>query len=76
VPSVREQVEALIRDAGYRWRVVAVVLDMSAAQRVLGWQPRYSNVAMTCEAYDRYCRHWEAHAPRHSAVMRLLNALS
>jgi len=108
VPAVRDQVQALIRHAGSRSRVVAIpaallrtaaraldvvrlspivpehylladatfVLDVSAARRVLGWQPTRSNVAMMCEAYDWYCAHLDTHAPRHGIVMRLLNALS
>jgi dTDP-glucose 4,6-dehydratase len=108
VPSVRDQVDALVRHAGSRSRIVSIpaavlrtaarmlnliglspivpehylladatfVLDTSAAERVLGWRPSHSNVAMTCDAYDWYCRHWEAHAPRYGLVMRLLNALS
>ncbi len=52
------------------------ILDVREAARVLGWQPRYSNVAMTCEAYDWYCAHLATHAPRHGLLMRLLNAIS
>ena len=52
------------------------VLDVSRAQRVLGWQPRFSNVEMTVEAYDWYCRHWQHYPPDRSLVLRLLNALS
>jgi nucleoside-diphosphate-sugar epimerase len=52
------------------------ILDVGEAERVLGWRPRFSNVALMCEAYDWFCRHLETHAPRHGLVMRLLNALS
>jgi nucleoside-diphosphate-sugar epimerase len=52
------------------------VLDVAEAERVLGWRPRYSNVAMMCAAYDWYCAHLATHAPQHGLVMRLLNALS
>lgn len=52
------------------------VLDVSEAQRVLGWQPTRSNVAMMCESYDWYCRHWQDDPPQYGIVMRLLNALS
>lgn len=108
VPTVREQVEALIAHAGSRSRIVPLparllrnaarllnvvglspivpehylladatfILDVSETSRLLGWRPRYSNVAMTCEAYDWYCAHVATHAPRYGIVMRLLNTLS
>jgi len=52
------------------------VLDITRARTVLGWAPRFSNVQMTMDAYDWYCRSWPAHQPRAGAVLRLLNALS
>jgi nucleoside-diphosphate-sugar epimerase len=108
VPTVRDQVEALIAHAGTGSRVVAIpasllrnagrtlnvfglspivpehylladatfVLDLSLARRLLGWRPRYSNVRMTVEAYDWYCRHWQQYPPERSLVLKLLNALS
>ena len=108
VPTVRQQVEALIAHAGSRSRVVPLpagalragarvlhalrlspivpehylladttfVLDTGRARELLGWRPAYSNVGMTTEAYDWYCRHWATHAPRPGLVLRLLNALS
>lgn len=108
VPTVREQVEALIAHAASRSRIVPVppallrtaarmlnvvglspivpehylladatfVLDVAAAEHVLGWRPRRSNVAMTCEAYDWYCAHLATHGLRPGLLVRLLNALS
>jgi nucleoside-diphosphate-sugar epimerase len=108
VPTVRQQVEALIAHAGTRSRIVPIpaallrnagrvlnlvglspivpehylladttfVLDVQRARDVLGWQPRFSNVQMTIEAYDWYCRHWQQVPPDRSLVLRLLNALS
>lgn len=108
VPTVREQVDALIRHAGTSSRVVAIpagllrtaaraldvvrlspivpehylladatfVLDLSRLRTVLGWTPRYSNVDMTTQAYDWYCRHWERVRGAPNVVLRLLNALS
>ena len=52
------------------------ILDVTRARDVLGWEPRYSNVRMTIEAYDWYCGHWERHPPQPNPVLRLLDALS
>jgi nucleoside-diphosphate-sugar epimerase len=108
VPTVREQVEALVAHAGSRSGILAIpagllraaarlldrvglspivpehylladrtfVLDTARAKAVLGWRPRYSNIRMTTEAYDWYCRHGQAHRPEPGLVLRLLNALS
>ena len=108
VPTVRGQVEALIRHAGSRSRVVPIpaallrnagrvlnlvklspivpehylladadfVLDVSEATAVLGWEPAYSNVRMTTEAYDWYCRNVERVRAKPGIVLRALNALS
>ncbi len=52
------------------------VLDVRAAQRILGWQPRFSNVQLLTDAYDWYCSNWErCHTPP-GLVLRLLNSLS
>ncbi len=108
VPTVRGQVEALIRHAGTRSRIIAIpawvlrnagralnlvklspivpehylladsdfVLDVSEATAVLGWEPAYSNVRMTTEAYDWYCRNVERVRADPGIVLRALNALS
>ncbi len=108
VPSVRAQVEALIRHAGSASRVTAIpaallrnaarvlnlvglspivpehylladadfVLDISRARERLGWEPSGDNVAITCEAYDWYCRNWERVAPKPHPALRLLEALT
>jgi nucleoside-diphosphate-sugar epimerase len=82
---------ALLRNAGRLLNVVGLspivpehylladatfVLDLTRTQQVLGWRPRLSNVEMTVEAYDWYCRHWQHYPPDRSVVLRLLNALS
>lgn len=108
VPSVRAQVEALIRHAGSRSTVVPIpaallrnaarvlnvfglspivpehylladadfVLDISRARERLGWEPSGDNVAITCEAYDWYCRNWQSVAPKPNTALRLLEALT
>jgi nucleoside-diphosphate-sugar epimerase len=45
----------------------SLYFDVSKAKQTLGWQPRYSNSEMICEAYDWYCRHRDE-------VMRRRNA--
>jgi nucleoside-diphosphate-sugar epimerase len=52
------------------------VLDVTRARTVLGWQPAYSNVRMTTEAYDWYCANVERVRGAPGPVLRLLNALS
>jgi nucleoside-diphosphate-sugar epimerase len=52
------------------------VLDVSQARQVLGWEPAYSNVRMTTEAYDWYCGAWQQVRQEPGLVLRLLNALS
>ncbi|MFM8410385.1 MAG: NAD-dependent epimerase/dehydratase family protein [Alphaproteobacteria bacterium] len=108
VPSVRAQVEALIRHAGSRSTVHAIpapllrnaarvlnvfgispivpehylladadfVLDVSRARQRLGWEPSGDNVAITCEAYDWYCRNWQSVAPKPNPALRLLEAIT
>jgi nucleoside-diphosphate-sugar epimerase len=108
VPTVRAQVEALVRHAGTGSRIVAIpagllrtaaraldlvklspivpehylladstfVLDIARARSVLGWEPAYSNVRMTTEAFDWYCRNVERVRAEPGLVLRLLNALS
>jgi len=82
---------ALVRNAGRVLNVVKLspivpehylladstfVLDLTAARRVLGWEPAYSNVRMTTEAYDWYCRNLAHVRSEPGLVMRMLNALS
>jgi nucleoside-diphosphate-sugar epimerase len=108
VPTVRAQVEALIRYAGSPSRVtpipapllrnaarllnlfgispivpehylladVTFVLDISRAREKLGWEPSGDNVAITCEAYDWYCRNWQLVAPKPNPALRLLEAIT
>lgn len=51
-------------------------LDTTAAHDVLGWRPRFTNVALTIDAYEWYCRHWSAYRPDDSLVLKLLDRLS
>lgn len=107
VPTVREQVEAVVQRVGSRSRVRPVpaallrnaarvldvfglspivpehylladanfVLDVSEAQRVLGWTPRYSNVELMVEAYEWYVQHADTHGPVRGPVLKLLDLL-
>lgn len=52
------------------------VLDVSRAQSVLGWTPRFTNVTLTTHAYDWYCQHWQQVRGEPGLVLRVLNALS
>lgn len=52
------------------------VLDVSRARQVLGWRPRFTNVGLTTDAYDWYCRNWDRAHEAPGLVLRLLNALS
>jgi nucleoside-diphosphate-sugar epimerase len=52
------------------------VLDVTRAHDLLDWTPAYSNVRMTTEAYDWYCRNVERVRAAPGLVLRLLNALS
>jgi nucleoside-diphosphate-sugar epimerase len=52
------------------------VLDTTRARTVLGWTPRYDNVALTVDAYEWYAAHAHEAAPRRGAVLALLDALS
>src|SRR5262249_48859841 len=52
------------------------VLDITRARSVLGWEPAYSNVRMTTDAFDWYCRNLERVRSEPGVVLRLLNALS
>jgi nucleoside-diphosphate-sugar epimerase len=82
---------ALVRNAGRALNLVGLspivpehylladstfVLDIARARSVLGWEPAYSNVRMTIEAYEWYCRNWQSVRAEPGPVLRLLNALS
>ena len=51
------------------------VLDISAAREALGWQPRYDNIEMMCDAYDSYIAAGPAARPVPHPVLRLLDAV-
>jgi nucleoside-diphosphate-sugar epimerase len=105
VPSVLDEVRALVAHAGTGSRVVRIpafalrgaaralhllglspivpehylladkdyLLDISAAQRDLGYRPRYDNVRMLCEAYDWYAAAGPAWRPAPHPILRLLD---
>ena len=107
VPTVLEEVHALVRHAGTGSRVVRIpaallrtaarllglvglspivpehyiladqtfILDIGAAKRVLGWQPRFDNVRMLTDAYDWYVAAGERYRPAPHPVLRLLDAI-
>jgi nucleoside-diphosphate-sugar epimerase len=52
------------------------VCDTARARTILGWTPRFDNVALTCEAYDWYVAHAHEAAPRRNPVLALLDAFS
>ena len=108
VPTVKEQVQALIAHAAGRSKVTTIpapllrmaartlgvvgmspivpehylladrnfVLDIALARERLRWEPQRNNVQMTCDAYDWYCAHWEAVAPKPNLALRVLEALT
>ena len=108
VPSVREQVEALVRHAGGSSKITTIpaallrnaarvlnlvglspivpehylladadfVLDIRRARERLGWEPRGTNISITCDAYDWYLRNWQRVTPRPNLPLRLLEALT
>lgn len=51
------------------------VLDIAAAKRVLGWQPRRTNTQMMIDAYDWYVRAGERYRPAPHPVLRLLDVI-
>jgi len=108
VPTVRQQVEALIAHARSLSRIVTIpagllrtaaralnvvglspivpehylladatfVCDVTKARTVLGWKPRFDNVALTCDAYDWYVAHLDEMPARRNPVLALLDAFS
>ncbi|UCE86259.1 MAG: NAD-dependent epimerase/dehydratase family protein [Deltaproteobacteria bacterium] len=52
------------------------ILDIGAARRVLGWQPRHDNVRMLVDAYDWYAGADERYRFRPPVMLRILNALT
>jgi nucleoside-diphosphate-sugar epimerase len=51
------------------------ILDISAAREQLGWQPRYDNVQMMCDAYDSHLAAGAAARPTPHPLLRLLDAV-
>jgi len=49
------------------------ILDIAAAQRDLGYRPRYDNTRMLCEAYDWYAAAGPAWRPAPHPILRLLD---
>lgn len=52
------------------------VLDTTRARTLLGWTPRYDNVALMTDAYDWYVAHAREAAPRRNPILALLDAFS
>jgi nucleoside-diphosphate-sugar epimerase len=105
VPSVIEEVRALVAHAGTRSPIVRIpafalrgaaralhlvglspivpehylladkdyLLDIGAAQRDLGYRPRYDNVRMLLEAYDWYASAGPAWRPARHPILRLID---
>jgi nucleoside-diphosphate-sugar epimerase len=51
------------------------VLDISSAREQLGWEPRYGNIEMMCDAYDSYVAAGETARPAPHPILRLLDAV-
>jgi nucleoside-diphosphate-sugar epimerase len=51
------------------------VLDIRAAREDLGWQPRFGNIEMICDAYDSHLAAGEAARPHPHPVLRLLDSI-
>jgi nucleoside-diphosphate-sugar epimerase len=51
------------------------ILDISAAREVLGWEPRYDNIQMICDAYDWYAAAGESVRPPPHPMLRILSLL-
>lgn len=52
------------------------VLDTSRAATVLGWRPRFDNVALVTDAYDWYVAHAAGVRRRRNPILALLDAFS
>ena len=106
VPTVRDQVAALVAHAGASSPIVCIpaallrtaarglnlfgwspivpehylladsnfILDIGEARRVLGWEPRFDNIAMMNAAYDWYVTADASYRPPRRAALRLLDA--
>lgn len=70
--------------APYHWLMYGeeMYFDLESAQRDLGWQPRWSNIAMMCDSYEHYLanrgNYGRSHhlAPVKEGLLRLLRWLS
>jgi nucleoside-diphosphate-sugar epimerase len=51
------------------------ILDIQQARDALGWEPRYDNIEMLCEAYDWYAALPPEKRPTQHQVVRLLNGI-
>jgi nucleoside-diphosphate-sugar epimerase len=52
------------------------ILDITNARAVLGWEPRFDNVAMMNAAYDWYAGAGPDYRPAPRAVLRLLDLVA
>ena len=51
------------------------VLDIGAAREELGWEPRYDNIQMMCDAYDAYVAGGDAARPAPHPILKILDAV-
>jgi nucleoside-diphosphate-sugar epimerase len=51
------------------------ILDISRARESLGWEPRFDNVQMMCDAYDSYVAAGEEARPAPHPLLKLLDAI-
>jgi nucleoside-diphosphate-sugar epimerase len=51
------------------------ILDIGAAREILGWEPKYDNTRMICEAFDDYIAAGEAVRPPPHPMLSILNAI-
>jgi nucleoside-diphosphate-sugar epimerase len=52
------------------------ILDTTRARTVLGWRPRFDNVALMTDGYDWYVANAAHAAPRRGPILALLDAFS
>jgi len=51
------------------------ILDIRCARERLGWEPRFGNIEMMCDAYDSYIAAGPAARPAPHPILRLLDAV-
>lgn len=51
------------------------ILDISRAREELGWEPRFGNIEMMCDAYDSYIATGASARPAPHPILRILDAV-